>query len=79
VLVTTGDREAGPGTGLDAIEVEPSAAEPASAEGNDGEVVIPLGSPVGVDELRALKQRAEQPDPSAEREMPPDQGSVTPG
>ncbi len=57
------DRAAGPGRAAEATGVEPSTSESESAHENAGEIAIPIGSPVGADELRELKRRAGHPDP----------------
>lgn len=66
------DRGPGPGGAPEATGVEPSAVETESADETAGAIAIPLGSPVGANELRELKRHAERPDLSAEQD-PSDQ------
>lgn len=72
------DPAAGPGGAPEATEVEPSAAERVPVDEDREEIVIPHGSPVGPDELRELKRRAEQPDPIYDRGTA-DEDPETPG
>ena len=66
----TEERSSGHGAGPDATGVEPSTAGPVPAAAGSGEIEVPLGMPVGEDEMRELKRRAERPDPSDQQEAP---------
>jgi hypothetical protein len=75
----TGDSPSGRGAGPDATGVEPSAAQPVQAAAGSGEMEVPLGLPVGGDEMRELKRRAERPDPSDQHEAPGHEDPSAPG
>jgi hypothetical protein len=66
----TEERSSGHGAGPGATGVEPSTAEPVQATAASGGIEVPLGTPVGQDEMRELKRRAERPDPSDQQEAP---------
>ncbi|MBC3192823.1 hypothetical protein H7X46_17295 [Pseudonocardia sp. C8] len=75
--MSSADDRAGAGRGPEAAGVEPSAAEPDPADEHP-EQEVPIGSPVGPDEWRELKRRAEQPDPPPDRDDTAEQDPEAP-